>query len=141
MPHPGRLTLTLSLALLCLPLLAPKALGHTRSVSYSSWEIDAEGATVSLRLKLLELIDLYLQGGALEHPRGRQIRQRAARRLHLERLVPRKGRDPAQGPLLKQMHKGACGTFGTVLGPNSDRYHRDHFHLDTARHRNGPYCR
>lgn len=42
---------------------------------------------------------------------------------------------------LKQMHKAACGPFGTVLGPNSDRFHRDHFHFDTARHRGGAYCR
>ncbi|MEX0371149.1 MAG: extensin family protein [Tateyamaria sp.] len=42
---------------------------------------------------------------------------------------------------LRSMHKGACGPFGTVLGPNSDRFHRDHFHFDTARHRGGPYCR
>lgn len=36
--------------------------------------------------------------------------------------------------------KGACGTFNTVLGPGSDRFHRDHLHFDTARGR-GPYCR
>lgn len=42
---------------------------------------------------------------------------------------------------LRKMWKGACGPFGTVLGPESDRYHRDHFHLDTARHRGGSYCR
>ena len=42
---------------------------------------------------------------------------------------------------LRQMHKAACGPFGTVLGPNSDRFHRDHFHFDTARYRSGPYCR
>lgn len=42
---------------------------------------------------------------------------------------------------LRQIHKGACGPFGTVLGPNSDRFHRDHFHFDTARQRSGPYCR
>lgn len=41
----------------------------------------------------------------------------------------------------KKMHKGACGTFGTVLGPNADKYHQDHFHFDVARHRNGAYCR
>ncbi len=45
------------------------------------------------------------------------------------------------GRALKRMHKDACGTFGTVLGPNSDRFHQDHFHLDTARHRGGAYCR
>lgn len=45
------------------------------------------------------------------------------------------------GRALREMHRAACGTFGTVLGPDSDRFHRDHFHFDTARHRNGPYCR
>ena len=42
---------------------------------------------------------------------------------------------------LRSMHKAACGPFGTVLGPNSDRFHRDHFHFDTARYRSGSYCR
>lgn len=42
---------------------------------------------------------------------------------------------------MRAMHKGACGPFGTVLGPNSDRFHRDHFHFDTARYRSGPFCR
>ena len=42
---------------------------------------------------------------------------------------------------LRSMHRAACGPFGTVLGPNSDRFHRDHFHFDTARYRSGAYCR
>ena len=42
---------------------------------------------------------------------------------------------------LRQVHRKACGPFGTVLGPNADRFHRDHFHVDTARHRGGAYCR
>lgn len=42
---------------------------------------------------------------------------------------------------LKRVHKAACGPFGTVLGPNSDAYHRDHFHVDTARYRSGLFCR
>lgn len=46
-----------------------------------------------------------------------------------------------RGRILKQIHRSACGPFGTVLGPDADRYHKDHFHLDTARYRNGPYCR
>lgn len=45
------------------------------------------------------------------------------------------------GKLLRRVHGAACGPFGTVLGPNSDRYHRNHFHFDTARYRSGPYCR
>lgn len=42
---------------------------------------------------------------------------------------------------LRQMHQAACGTFGTVLGPNANAAHRDHFHFDTARYRSGSYCR
>ncbi|WP_323780805.1 extensin family protein [Thalassovita sp.] len=43
--------------------------------------------------------------------------------------------------ILRKMHKSACGTFGTVLGPESDRFHKNHFHFDTARYRSGSYCR
>lgn len=45
------------------------------------------------------------------------------------------------GDIIKAMHSSACGTFGTVLGPNADRYHQNHLHLDTARYRSGSYCR
>lgn len=44
------------------------------------------------------------------------------------------------GSVLKAIRKAACGTFTTVLGPGSDRFHRNHFHLDTARGRNA-YCK
>ncbi|MBA84901.1 MAG: hypothetical protein CML69_09215 [Rhodobacteraceae bacterium] len=46
-----------------------------------------------------------------------------------------------KGRILKEMHTEACGPFGTVLGPNSDKYHKDHFHFDTARYRSGSYCK
>lgn len=46
-----------------------------------------------------------------------------------------------RGAVLRSLHRAACGPFGTVLGPESDRYHRDHLHLDTARYRSGSYCR
>ncbi|WP_283176957.1 extensin family protein [Gemmobacter sp. 24YEA27] len=42
---------------------------------------------------------------------------------------------------MRKAHKGACGIFGTTLGPGSDGYHEDHMHFDTASHRNGAYCR
>lgn len=47
----------------------------------------------------------------------------------------------SQSRALRKAHQGACGPFGTVLGPESDRFHRDHFHFDTARYRSGPFCR
>jgi len=47
----------------------------------------------------------------------------------------------AEGRILRNLHAAACGRFGTVLGPNADRYHQDHFHVDAASYRGGAYCR
>lgn len=46
-----------------------------------------------------------------------------------------------KGRVLSALQDSACGPFGTVLGPESDAHHRDHFHFDTAFHRGGAYCR
>jgi hypothetical protein len=35
---------------------------------------------------------------------------------------------------LHAVHRGACTHFTTVLGPNANSFHADHFHLDLARH-------
>ena len=48
-------------------------------------------------------------------------------------------KDGWRGPLsernfLRAVHSGACRVFTTVLGPDYDRRHHDHFHLDLARH-------
>jgi len=45
------------------------------------------------------------------------------------------------GQMLRRLHATACGPFGTVLGPEANRFHRDHFHFDSASHRSGSYCR
>jgi hypothetical protein len=43
---------------------------------------------------------------------------------------------------LKRIREQACGVFATVLGPGSDRAHRDHFHFDMANRRSGQsFCR
>jgi hypothetical protein len=47
---------------------------------------------------------------------------------------------------LNAIRQAACGTFTTVLGPGTDAFHTDHFHLDLAmRNTAGPsrglYCR
>lgn len=44
------------------------------------------------------------------------------------------------GAFLHTIWKKACGTFKTVLGPGSDRFHQDHLHLDTAL-RKRSFCR
>ena len=45
------------------------------------------------------------------------------------------------GKPMKKAYRAACGTFGTTLGPESDRHHRDHLHFDIANQRGGAYCR
>ncbi|OOY23881.1 extensin family protein [Thioclava sediminum] len=50
-------------------------------------------------------------------------------------------KDWRKGRVIKRMHKSACGPFGTVLGPKSDRFHQDHIHVDVASYRGGVYCR
>ena len=43
---------------------------------------------------------------------------------------------------LHTVHDDACGQFHTVLGPNADRAHRNHIHLDLQNRRSGSsYCR
>jgi len=77
-----------------------------------------------------------------EHGRGNAIDISAINLKNGTSLTVISGwRDKQQGPVLKKIHRGACGTFGTVLGPNSDAHHQDHFHLDVANHRSGAYCK
>jgi len=41
--------------------------------------------------------------------------------------------DERERAFLRAVHRGACDTFTTVLGPLADQNHHDHFHLDLAR--------
>lgn len=51
----------------------------------------------------------------------------------------RKG--PGDQAFVRKLHAGACGTFTTVLGPEANEAHRNHFHFDLAeRRRGGAYC-
>lgn len=42
------------------------------------------------------------------------------------------GDDPAAAAFLRDVRDGACRLFSTVLGPDYNAAHRDHFHLDQA---------
>jgi len=46
----------------------------------------------------------------------------------------------AEAGFLRRLHKGACGVFGTVLGPEANELHRDHFHFDLAQRRHSALC-
>jgi len=77
-----------------------------------------------------------------EHAKGRAIDISAIQLANGSRItVLTDWNRGANGRMLRTLWRAACGPFGTVLGPDSDRYHLDHFHLDTADYRSGSYCR
>lgn len=41
---------------------------------------------------------------------------------------------------LRRLHQGACAMFGTVLGPEANEAHREHFHFDLHPRRASNYC-
>ncbi|MGD9785134.1 MAG: extensin family protein [Hyphomicrobiaceae bacterium] len=41
---------------------------------------------------------------------------------------------------LRAAHEAACRIFGTVLGPEANNAHRNHFHLDLAERKSGAFC-
>lgn len=134
-------------------LSQPAAIDCTTALALRSWVTDALLPTVGRRgggVARLEVFASYAcrprnnQKGARisEHGRGRAIDIGGITLKNGATLSVLKGwRDETQGPILRQLHRAACGPFGTVLGPNSDRFHQNHFHFDTAQYRSGPYCR
>ena len=83
------------------------------------------------------------KGGKIsEHGKGRAIDISGFELADGRTITVLKGwRARRSSKAMRRMHQGACGPFGTVLGPESDRFHQDHFHFDTARYRSGSYCR
>ncbi|MFA9201177.1 MAG: extensin family protein [Cypionkella sp.] len=52
------------------------------------------------------------------------------------------GPDPAARRFLRVIHASACKRFGTILGPDYNAAHRDHFHLEAPDPAGGAgYCR
>jgi hypothetical protein len=39
---------------------------------------------------------------------------------------------PQERAFLRAVHQASCRYFSAVLGPDADRFHQDHFHLDTG---------
>ncbi len=76
-----------------------------------------------------------------EHARGKAIDISAFTMRDGSSLTVSRDWRSGNSATMKKLHSTACGPFGTVLGPNSDRHHQNHFHFDTADYRSGPYCR
>ncbi len=72
-------------------------------------------------------------GRLSEHARGHAIDIAAFTTRQGTVTVKDDWRDPGpRGQFLRAVARGACGRFGVVLTPNTNRDHHDHFHLDTG---------
>ena len=49
-----------------------------------------------------------------------------------------RGGTPAERQFLQVVHASACKRFGTVLGPNYNSAHQNHFHVELS---GGSFCR
>jgi hypothetical protein len=45
-----------------------------------------------------------------------------------------------EGEFVVKVHQDACKSFGTVLGPNANEAHKDHFHFDMKQRRHHALC-
>jgi hypothetical protein len=84
-----------------------------------------------------------IAGGRIsEHARGRAIDIGGFKLTNGQRVTVAGdwGHSPAGGFLRRIWRKG-CGPFATILGPDADRHHQDHLHLDTSPRGGEPYCR
>jgi hypothetical protein len=135
-------------------LSTPATLNCRTANTLANWvENDAQAAVKKLRSRISEMTVLASyacrtrnsQRGARlsEHALGNgidigQFTLANGVELNVENDWAKAGRE---GKAIRALHESACGPFGTVLGPNSDRFHYNHFHLDTAEYRSGSYCR
>ncbi len=61
----------------------------------------------------------------------------------MSRLGGPKAQKPAvidRTEFLRGAHASACKIFGTVLGPEANNAHKNHFHVDMAERRSGSFC-
>jgi len=82
----------------------------------------------------LAKVSLSTKTSGLENPQ-----QSGAGRIEKEDAFGPSKPTPAT-QFLRSVHKGACGEFGTVLGPEANDVHRNHFHFDLNPARGRAHC-
>ena len=78
---------------------------------------------------------------AAEAAKNNENQRAANARVAALETAPKQPPTPGRTSVfLKTLHRLACKTFGTVLGPEANDAHRDHFHFDLAPRRRSNYC-
>jgi hypothetical protein len=76
-----------------------------------------------------------------EHARGNAIDIGAVTLNNGHKIEIEKKFSFRENGLLKAVRSDSCKYFNTVLGPGSNKYHKDHFHFDLRSHKGGrKYC-
>ena len=112
--------------------VAPAAVGHLGSGVVA---LDVAASYACRR------INNRPSGKLSEHAKGNAIDIAAFKLANGQRVTLLEGWRGEGSAFMRAAWQGACGPFGTVLGPEADRYHQDHFHFDVAQRRIGPICR
>ena len=92
------------------------------------------------RLKLAEATEAASRGNPAQRLGRGAAAEREAKAAPALSEAREQAQASAEGTFLHRLHKGACGIFGTVLGPEANEAHRDHFHLDLAPRRRSAFC-
>jgi hypothetical protein len=111
----------------------PAKVGPVRSSSAIATKSDGPGKNVDLSKGAVRTSELQQQPGksatdAKTIPLPSSIAPSEAAKATVE------------AAFLRRLHRGACGTFGTVLGPEANEAHRDHFHFDLAARKRNAFC-
>lgn len=132
-------------------LTSPATINCTAAQSISQWVLDAEdiigntgGGMANLRVMASYACRTRnSRAGARlsEHATGNAIDIGGIGLRNGSELSVLSDWRSGNSSVMRGLHEAACGTFGTVLGPESDRFHQDHFHFDVASYRSGAYCR
>ncbi len=67
--------------------------------------------------------------------------EKAETKTHPEPTPPRILQRDEAAIFIHVIHADACRIFGTVLGPNANAAHKDHFHFDMAKRRYAGVCK
>lgn len=73
-------------------------------------------------------------------PTALSLDKKPAATAALETKTVEPPKPTAENLFLRAIHSGACREFGTVLGPEANDPHRNHFHLDLIPRRSSGFC-
>ena len=129
----------------------PFTLSCPAAVSLALWERHTLGpaaAALGSDAAAIEHFGSYACRKVYGRSEGRLSRHARAEALDISGIVLSDGRrirvaahwrgDDARARFLRQLHRGACASFDTVLGPDYNAAHADHLHLDLG---GGRVCR